>query len=61
MWLIADVQFVEILRQKAATKEMKLQLMHDIAQEFSIEWNAKSLEQKLFQPPPSQEVSWPVY
>ncbi|CAK7356675.1 unnamed protein product [Dovyalis caffra] len=47
-------EFVEMLKPKSTTKEMKLQLMHDIAQEFSIEWNSKSLEQKLFKPPPQQ-------
>ncbi|XP_011007592.1 PREDICTED: DNA (cytosine-5)-methyltransferase 1-like [Populus euphratica] len=48
-------EFVEMLKPKSTTKEIKLQLMHEIAQEFSIEWNAKSLEQKLFKPPPSQQ------
>jgi vacuolar protein sorting-associated protein IST1 len=61
MWLITDVQFVEMLKPKSTTKEIKLQLMHDIAHDFSIEWNAKSLEQKLFKPPPSQQVSFPDY
>jgi vacuolar protein sorting-associated protein IST1 len=40
---------------------MKLQLMHDIAQEFSIEWNSKSLEQKVFKPPPPQQVRFLDY
>ncbi|KAG8643534.1 hypothetical protein MANES_11G045800v8 [Manihot esculenta] len=44
-------QFVETLRPKTTTKEMKLQLMHDIAEEFNIQWNAKSLEQELFKQP----------
>ena len=61
MWLITDVQFAEMLKPGSATKEIKLQLMHGIAQEFSIEWNTKSLEQKLFKPPPSQQVSFPDY
>lgn len=34
------------------TKETKLQLLQDIAREFSIEWDSKALEQKLFTPPP---------
>ncbi|KAJ6947334.1 hypothetical protein NC651_001887 [Populus alba x Populus x berolinensis] len=55
MWLITDVQFVEMMKPKSTTKEIKLQLMHDIAKEFSIEWNAKSLEQKLFNPPSQQD------
>lgn len=61
MWPIADVQFVDMLKPKSITEEMKLQLMHDIAQEFSIEWNSKSLEQKLFKPPPPQQVSFLDY
>ncbi|KDP37221.1 hypothetical protein JCGZ_06277 [Jatropha curcas] len=48
-------EFAEMLRPTSASKEMKLQLMHEIAEEFSIEWNSKSLEQKLFKPPSTQE------
>lgn len=48
-------QFVEMLQNKPVTKEMKLQLMHAIAQEYNIEWDAKSLEQKLFRPPPQRQ------
>ncbi|KAJ9190150.1 hypothetical protein P3X46_001378 [Hevea brasiliensis] len=44
-------EFIETLRPKSTTKELKLQLLHDIAEEFNIEWNSKSLEQKLFKPP----------
>ncbi|XP_015572780.2 uncharacterized protein LOC8274522 isoform X1 [Ricinus communis] len=44
-------EFAETLKPTPATKEMKLQLMHDIAAEFNIEWNSKPLEQKLFRPP----------
>ncbi|XP_039005836.1 uncharacterized protein LOC120133301 [Hibiscus syriacus] len=45
-------EFVQKLKVEPPTKEMKLQLMHDIAQEFYIEWDSKALEQKLFKPPP---------
>ncbi|KAE8688575.1 Detected protein of unknown function [Hibiscus syriacus] len=45
-------EFVLKLKVEPPTKEMKLKLMHDIAQEFSIEWDSKALEQKLFKPPP---------
>ncbi|XVF24996.1 hypothetical protein REPUB_Repub13aG0175500 [Reevesia pubescens] len=48
-------EFVQKLKAMPPTKEMKLQLMHDIAQEFSIEWDSKALEQKLFKPPPSEQ------
>ncbi|KAM6585816.1 hypothetical protein CsatB_012818 [Cannabis sativa] len=44
-------EFVEKLKP-TSTKETKLQLLHDIAGEFSIEWDSKSLEQKLYTPPP---------
>ncbi|XP_038714308.1 uncharacterized protein LOC120007899 isoform X2 [Tripterygium wilfordii] len=50
-------EFVEKLSSKTVTKEMKLQLMHDIAQEFSIDWDAKSLEQKLYKLPSSKQES----
>ncbi|XVF74592.1 hypothetical protein PTKIN_Ptkin13bG0122200 [Pterospermum kingtungense] len=48
-------EFVQKLRAEPPTKEMKLQLMHDIANEFSIEWDSKALEQKLFKPPSSEQ------
>ncbi|XP_068345394.1 uncharacterized protein [Pyrus communis] len=44
-------EFVERLKSKPPTKETKIQLMHDIAREFSIEWDSKALEQKLYTPP----------
>jgi len=48
-------EFVETLKPTATTKEMKLQLLHDIASDFNIEWNSKSLEQKLFIPPSAHQ------
>ncbi|KAE8714706.1 F-box/LRR-repeat protein [Hibiscus syriacus] len=48
-------EFVEKLQAEPPTKEMKLQLMHAIAREFSIEWDSKALEQTLFKPPPSEQ------
>ncbi|OMO54122.1 hypothetical protein CCACVL1_28047 [Corchorus capsularis] len=50
-------EFVKKLRAEPPTKEMKLQLMHDLAQENSIEWDSKGLEQKLFKPPPQQNAA----
>ncbi|KAM1506243.1 hypothetical protein ACFXTO_002134 [Malus domestica] len=44
-------EFVERLKSKPPTKEMKIQLMQDIAWEFSIEWDSKALEQKLYTSP----------
>ncbi|KAM7255531.1 hypothetical protein ACFE04_008429 [Oxalis oulophora] len=48
-------EFVEKLKGNPPTKEMKIQLMHNIANEFAIEWDSKALEQKLFIPPPPSE------
>ncbi|RDX66038.1 hypothetical protein CR513_55240, partial [Mucuna pruriens] len=44
-------EFVEKLRQDPPSKEMKIQLLLDLAQEFSIEWDSKALEQRLNSPP----------
>ncbi|QCE08953.1 bile acid:Na+ symporter [Vigna unguiculata] len=44
-------EFVDKLRQAPPSKEMKIQLLHDLAQEFSIEWDSKGLEQRLHSPP----------
>ncbi|KAG8494738.1 hypothetical protein CXB51_012536 [Gossypium anomalum] len=48
-------EFVQKLKADPPTKDTKLQLMHDIAQEFSFEWDSKALEQKLFKPPPLEQ------
>ncbi|XP_027907196.1 uncharacterized protein LOC114166641 isoform X2 [Vigna unguiculata] len=40
-------EFVERLRQDPPTTEMKIGLLYDIAQEFYIEWNDKSLRERL--------------
>lgn len=47
-------QFVERLKAKAPTREMKLQLLQDLAQEFSINWDIKALEPKLYTSIPKQ-------
>ncbi|GKV43387.1 hypothetical protein SLEP1_g50684 [Rubroshorea leprosula] len=49
-------EFAVQLRAEPPTKDMRLQLMHDIAEEFSLEWDPKALEQKLFKPPPPEQV-----
>ncbi|KAI5392646.1 uncharacterized protein LOC127101643 [Lathyrus oleraceus] len=41
-------EFVEKLRRDPPTREMKIKLLHDIAQEFSIKWNAKGLKKILY-------------
>ncbi|KAK7335943.1 hypothetical protein VNO80_28090 [Phaseolus coccineus] len=44
-------EFVDKLRQVPPSKEMKIQLLRDLSQEFSIEWDSKALEQRLHSPP----------
>ncbi|XP_041017448.1 uncharacterized protein LOC121259774 [Juglans microcarpa x Juglans regia] len=44
-------EFVAKLRSNPPTKDMKLQLLKDIAQETNIEWDSKGLEQKLYTSP----------
>lgn len=51
------MQFVEKMRSPQRTKDMKLQLMRDIALEFSVDRDSKILEQKLFNPTPHDQVS----
>ncbi|XP_030525539.1 hepatoma-derived growth factor-related protein 2 [Rhodamnia argentea] len=50
-------EFVEKMRSQQRTKDMKLQLMRDLALEFSVDWDSKALEQKLFNATPHQEES----
>ncbi|KAK7255354.1 hypothetical protein RIF29_28763 [Crotalaria pallida] len=47
-------EFVEKLRRDPPTREMKIRLLHDIAQEFSIEWDGKGFEQPLYSQPSLQ-------
>ncbi|KAJ4952341.1 hypothetical protein NE237_029173 [Protea cynaroides] len=44
-------EFAEKMAAKPPTKEKKLQLMRDIAKEFSIKWDSKAFEQKMSNPP----------
>ncbi|XP_061359576.1 uncharacterized protein LOC133303647 [Gastrolobium bilobum] len=48
-------EFVEKLRRDPPTREMKIRLLYDIAQEFSIEWDGKDLEQRLYSQPSLRE------
>ncbi|KAL5160214.1 IST1-like protein [Glycine soja] len=41
-------EFVEKLRRDPPTREMKMGLLYDIAQEFSVEWNDNALRQILY-------------
>ncbi|KAM7254582.1 hypothetical protein ACFE04_003962 [Oxalis oulophora] len=46
-------EFIEKLNGNPPTDEMKLQLMYEVANEFSIKCDFKALEKKLFNPAPS--------
>ncbi|KAF8025557.1 hypothetical protein BT93_F2408 [Corymbia citriodora subsp. variegata] len=48
-------EFVDKMRSPECTKDMKLQLIHNIALEFSVDWDSKALEQKLFNPTPHDQ------
>lgn len=48
-------EFVEKLKGEIPSKEMKLQLIQEIASECSIEWDSKGLEQNLYKPPPATD------
>lgn len=42
------IQFAEKLKSGLPSKDMKLQLLQEIAAESELEWNSKALENKLF-------------
>ncbi|CAK8535784.1 unnamed protein product [Lathyrus sativus] len=48
-------EFIERLKQNPPSKEMKIQLLHELAQELSIDWDVKALEQRLYSPPVSRQ------
>ncbi|CAH8258843.1 unnamed protein product [Arabidopsis lyrata] len=43
-------EFVERFKAEPPSKEMKVELLQEIAREYSINWDAKSLEQRLYTP-----------
>lgn len=47
MSTISFYQFVEKIQKKSFSQEKKLQLMKDIAQEFSVTWDSSAFEHKL--------------
>ncbi|XP_020082543.1 uncharacterized protein LOC109706143 isoform X2 [Ananas comosus] len=47
----ANTEFVERVQQKSFSKEKKLQVIQDIAREFSVKFDLKALERKLSNPP----------
>ncbi|MFS8000187.1 putative vacuolar protein sorting-associated protein Ist1 [Helianthus anomalus] len=44
-------EFVKNLKAHIPTKEIRLQMMEEIAMEYGIEWDSKVFEQKLCKPP----------
>ncbi|KAB2618544.1 hypothetical protein D8674_014413 [Pyrus ussuriensis x Pyrus communis] len=46
-------KFVENIASKPPTLEKKVQLLKDIAVEFSINWDSKAFEQRMAKPPPA--------
>nr|GLL23501.1 uncharacterized protein LOC109188208 isoform X1 [Ipomoea trifida] len=51
-------EFVQNLKSGRPSKDMKLQLMQDIASEWGIDWNSKALEQQLYKPPAIEQDSF---
>ncbi|XP_076899681.1 uncharacterized protein LOC143553610 [Bidens hawaiensis] len=45
-------EFVKNFKTTIPTKEIKLQMIQEIAMEYGIKWDPKVLEQKLYKPPP---------
>lgn len=51
------IQLVENLSPEPPTMEKKLQLMREIALEFSIQWDSKAFERKIVNPSLSTQVN----
>ncbi|KAG5537676.1 hypothetical protein RHGRI_024956 [Rhododendron griersonianum] len=49
-------EFVEKLKATPPRKDVKLQLLLEIALESDLQWDSKALEQKLYNPPPSEQT-----
>lgn len=49
-------EFVEKLKALPPTKDLRLQLIQEIALESDLQWDSKALEQKLYNPPPSAQA-----
>ncbi|CAA7025791.1 unnamed protein product [Microthlaspi erraticum] len=54
-------QLVERFKAEPPSKEMKVELLQEIAREYSIKWDAKPLEKRLYTPPPSSSPSPPQH
>ncbi|KAI3759674.1 hypothetical protein L6452_07665 [Arctium lappa] len=53
-------EFIKKLKADPPTKEMKLQMMQEVALESGIQWDSKALEQSLYKPPPFLQ-DWSQY
>ncbi|KAI3806869.1 hypothetical protein L1987_22787 [Smallanthus sonchifolius] len=51
---ICSCKFVDMLKPDRPTKEMKVRLMQEIAQEHGVEWDPNSLDNRLYKPYSSQ-------
>ncbi|GFZ04154.1 hypothetical protein Acr_16g0007780 [Actinidia rufa] len=49
-------KFVEKLKAMPPSKEEKIQLLQDIALESGLQWDSKALDQKLYNPPASEQL-----
>ncbi|XP_023514654.1 uncharacterized protein LOC111778886 [Cucurbita pepo subsp. pepo] len=56
-----SIELIEKSRATIQSKEIKLQLLQEIAQESAIDWNSKALEQQLYIPPPNEPDVVPVH
>lgn len=54
-------QFVEKLKATPPRKDVKLQLLLEIALESDLQWDSKALEQKLYNPPAPEQVSFQTH
>ncbi|KAL3840900.1 hypothetical protein ACJIZ3_025491 [Penstemon smallii] len=52
---LVNKQFVEKLKSGLPSKDLKLQLLQDVALESGLEWNSKALENKLYNEAASQK------
>ncbi|KAG6723693.1 hypothetical protein I3842_03G220900 [Carya illinoinensis] len=59
--LFVNQEFVQNLTPKPSTLEKKVQLMQDIALEFSIVWDSKAFEKRMSMPPTNVKVQPKIY
>lgn len=57
-FLSFNLQFMENMQRKSFSVDKKLQLMQEIAQEFSVSWDLKTFRQKLSNHAPASVSVW---